>query len=309
MREVIKPPTLMPGDCIAVVAPASNIKRESLLAGVKELEKRGYRVKYQESIFSLERYTAGTVERRVDELHKYFADPEVKAILAARGGYGCNQLLERLDWDLIARNPKIFCGYSDLTSLLVALYQKCSLVTFHGPMVAKDFAGGDSHYDWRSFMKALTRPIPLGQYEPTAVEALWEGRARGRLLGGCLPLLMSLIGTEWELETDGAILFLEDTATKPYQLDRMLLQLRMSGRLRGVRGIVFGEMLDCVQHPAQGYKLQEVLKDATAGLGIPVLYGFRSGHTSRSNLTLPLGVEASLDCHRGLLAVEEAAVL
>lgn len=307
--EVVKPQTLMPGDCIAVVAPASNIKREQLMLGVRELERRGYRVTYQESIFSLERYTAGSIERRVDELHRYFADPEVKAIFAARGGYGSNQLLEHLDWNLIARNPKIFCGYSDITSLLVALYQRCSMVTFHGPMVAKDFAGGEGHYDWRSFMKVLTRPMPAGQYEPGRVEVLWEGHARGRLLGGCLPLLISLIGTEWELQTDDSILFLEDTATKPYQIDRMLLQLRMAGKFRAVRGLIFGEMTDCLQHPEQGYRLQEVIKDATAGLGIPVLYGFRSGHSPHSNLTLPLGVEASLDCYRGLLAVEEAAVI
>ncbi|MCS6886557.1 MAG: LD-carboxypeptidase [Acidobacteriota bacterium] len=306
MKQIIKPQTLLPGDTIAVVAPASNVKRESLEAGVAELKRRGFNAKYREDIFALERYTAGSVRRRVDELHGYFADPEVKAIIAARGGFGSIQLLEHLDWDVIASNPKIFCGYSDISTLSIALYQKCSLVTFHGPMVAKDFA--TENYDWRSFMKALTRPIPVGQYEPGNVEVLCEGRARGRLLGGCLPMVTSLIGTDWELDTDNCILFLEDTAAKPYQIERNLQQLRLAGKLDKVRGIIFGEMTDCIQHPRQGYRLQEMLKDVTSDLGIPVLFGLRSGHSDK-NMTIPLGVEASLDCQRGLLAVEESAVI
>ncbi|MBL8152207.1 MAG: LD-carboxypeptidase [Blastocatellia bacterium] len=305
---VKKPPALMIGDTIAVVAPASNIKREMLAAGIRELQQLGYKVKYKESIFELARYTAGDTKRRSDELNEMLLDPEVKAIFAARGGYGSAKLFDQISPEAIAAGPKILLGYSDITSLLIWFYQKHSWVTFHGPMVAKDFAAGASHYDKRSFTKTLTRPLPAGPLDHKTLEVLHPGRARGRLLGGCLPIIVSSIGTDWELETENAILFLEDTATKPYQIDRMLTHLKMAGKLDSVSGIVFGEMNNCMQHPDQGYSLQEVVKDLTEELGVPVLYGLRSGHSEIGNQTLPFGVEVSLDCEKGILAIEEEAV-
>jgi muramoyltetrapeptide carboxypeptidase len=308
MKNRVKPQRLRPGDTIGVVAPASNIKQEMFTAGVEELRRLGYRLKYNDSITSFTRYTAGTVERRSAELNQMLLDPEVNAVFAARGGYGSMHLLELLDPQLQSTPPKIVMGYSDITALLIALYQKYSWVTFHGPMVAKDFAGGESHYDRDSFSNVLTRASAAGALDCSNTTVLWKGKARGRLLGGCLPLVVSLIGTPWELETEGSILFLEDMATKPFQLDRMITQLRLAGKFRNVCGIVFGEMAGCLQHPNQGYRLEEVLSDLTADLGVPVLFGLRSGHSEVGNITLPLGVEVFLDCDQVALSVMEAAV-
>lgn len=302
------PPALQPGDTIGVVAPASNIKPELLAAGVAELERLGFRVKHLASIAEKARYTAGSEARRAQELNAMLADPEVRAIIAARGGYGSMHLLEALDAPALAGGAKIVMGYSDITALLVALWQRHGWVTFHGPMVAKDFAAGPSHYDHDSFINVLTRPQPAGALNNTGTEVLHAGIAHGRLVGGCLPLLVALMGTPWELDTKETILFLEDTAAKPYQLDRMIMQLKLSGKLRAVRGIVFGEMTDCMQHPQQGYTLTEMLADLTADLNVPVLFGLRSGHSEVGNITVPLGVEAVLDCDQGALTITEAAV-
>lgn len=308
MQEVLLPVALQPGDTIGVVAPASNIKSELLLAGVEELKRLGYQVKYRDSILEKARYTAGSIKRRADEFNEMMADPEVKAIFAARGGYGAVEILEHIDFGAIAEQPKIVMGYSDITVLLIALYQKCNWATFHGPMVAKDFAAGASHYDARSFTKVLTRTLPAGPIDSRDTKILSSGQARGRLLGGCLPLIISLMGTPWELDTTDTILFLEDIGTKPYQIDRMLTQLRLAGKLQMVRGIVFGEMVDCVQHANQGYTIEEVLHDATKDLGIPVLFGLKAGHSEVGNITLPFGVEVVLDCQRGNLAITAPSV-
>ncbi|MEW6735706.1 MAG: LD-carboxypeptidase, partial [Acidobacteriota bacterium] len=247
MQEPLKPPALRPGDTIGVVAPASNLKPHLLKAGCEELERLGFRVKHKESISAQTRYTAGTVARRAEELNSMLVDPEVKAIFAARGGYGSMHLLEHLDTTVLAGGPKIVMGYSDITSLLIALYQQANWVTFHGPMVAKDFAAGPDHYDHNSFFNILTRALPAGRLDCRGTRVLSSGIAEGILLGGCLPLIMSLMGTRWELATAGAILFLEDSGSKPYQIDRWLTQLRLAGKLDNVRGIVFGEMVDCIQ--------------------------------------------------------------
>src|SRR5262249_3903243 len=167
------------------------------------LQRLGYRVKHLDSITEKDRYTAGSAARRADELNRMLADPQVKAVIAARGGYGSMHLLESLDPEALSSGPKIVMGYSDISALLIALYQKHGWVTFHGPMAAKDFAGGESHYDKRSFVKALTRPLPAGPLYCDNTSVLHGGAARGRLLGGCLSLVVSLLGTPWEIDTDG----------------------------------------------------------------------------------------------------------
>lgn len=306
---LIKPPALCPGDMIAIIAPASNLKNDYLQRGVAELERLGFRVKYAPDILDKARYTAGRDERRVRELHEAFADPEVKAVWAARGGYGALRLFDLLDDELLRRNPKIFIGYSDVTALHLRFYRRFGWVTFHGPMAAKDLAGGVEHYDQRTLLGALTASEPLGLIASAPTEWLHSGApVSGRLLGGCLSLIVALQGTPDELDTRGSILFLEDTGVKPYALDRMFQQLKLAGKFDEVRGVVFGEMLDCVQHAEQGYTIQEVLAELTAELKIPVLFGLPSGHSPRGNLTLPLGVQASLDARRGGLVIEESAV-
>jgi muramoyltetrapeptide carboxypeptidase len=309
--SVIKPAALRAGDAVAVVAPASNLKADYLARGVAELERLDFRARYEPGILDKARYTAGDDRRRAAELTRAFADPEIKAVWAARGGYGSMRLFDLLDEDLIGRGPKIFIGYSDMTALSLYFYRRFGWVTFHGPMAAKDLAGGEGHYDRETLIKAITVASPLGEIRSNNTEMLHRGaggRVTGRLLGGCLSLITAMTGAPDELDTRGSILFLEDTATRPYAIDRMLQQLKLSGKFDEVRGIVFGEMTDCVQHSDQGYRIQDVLAECTADLNIPVMFGLPSGHSPRGNLTLPLGVTATLDADRGALSVDEAAV-
>jgi muramoyltetrapeptide carboxypeptidase len=314
--KIMKPPSIKPqalceGDIIGLVAPASNLKSDYLTRGIAEIERLGFRVKHDPSILEKSLYTAGSDERRVGELMRAFADPEVKAVWAARGGYGAMRLLSLLDEDKLRDHPKIFIGYSDMTALHLYFYRRFNWVTFHGPMAAKDLAGGEEHYDRDLLLRAITHAAAPGEIRSEKTEMLHRGaggRVSGRLLGGCLTLISAMMGTPDELDTRDSILFLEDTATKPFALDRMLQQLKLAGKLTDVRGMVFGEMTDCVQHADQGYTVQEVLAECTADLGIPVMFGLPSGHSPRGNLTLPLGVMASLDADRGVLNIDESAV-
>jgi muramoyltetrapeptide carboxypeptidase len=301
----IKPPALRPGDTVGIVAPASNLKRSELEAGCEALRTAGYEPLYFDSILERDLYFAGSLERRIRELAEMFARPDVRAILCARGGYGANYLLEALDLDAIRSNPKIFIGYSDITTLLTYFVDAGGLVTFHGPMAAKDWArtGGVDVASWQAALGGAA-PWELKLGADSGVSGLVEGAVEGILYGGCLSILVASLGTPYEIETDGTILFLEDLAAKPYQVDRMLMQLKLAGKLDGVRGIVFGEMMDCVQNANQGYTLQEVVLRIIADLGVPVAYGLRSGHVTAGNITLPLGVRAALTVRNGVVGLK-----
>lgn len=307
----IKPPAVKSGDTVGIVAPASNLKRADLEAGCEGLRRAGYRPFYFDSIFDQELYFAGSVERRTRELEAMFAREDVKAIVCARGGYGANYLLEALDLEKIKSHPKIFVGYSDLTTLLTYFSDVGGFVTFHGPMVAKDWAHEDG-VDLASWHAALAvnTSWELAPDTASGVIGLVDGAAEGVLYGGCLSILVASLGTPYEIRTEGTILFLEDVAAKPYQIDRMLMQLKLSGKLATVRGIIFGEMRDCVQTAHQGYKLEEVVLRIVGDLGIPVAYGLRSGHVTARNITLPIGVKAGLTVRHGRveLKILEAAV-
>ncbi|HWW15857.1 MAG TPA: LD-carboxypeptidase [Candidatus Dormibacteraeota bacterium] len=307
----VKPPALKPGDTVGVVAPASNVKRADLEAGCEGLRRAGYRPFYLDSILDQELYFAGSVQRRARELEEMFARDEVRAIVCARGGYGANYLLEALDMEKIKAHPKIFVGYSDLTTLLTYFSDAAGLVTFHGPMVAKDWAHHDG-VDLASWQAAVAGTVA---WEPnlgagSRAIGLVEGKAEGILYGGCLSILVASLGTPYEIRTDRTILFLEDVAAKPYQIDRMLMQLKLAGKLDTVRGIVFGEMRDCLQTATQGYTLEEVVLRIVANLGVPVAYGVRSGHVTAGNITLPIGVQAGLTVDDGQveLRILEGAV-
>jgi muramoyltetrapeptide carboxypeptidase len=309
MQSLIKPAALRPGDTVAIVAPASNLKREYLERGVAELARLGFKTKFASDICDKARYTAGNDARRARELMQAFTNPEVKAVWAARGGYGAMRLFGLLDEAVLRAHPKIFIGYSDMTALHCYLMRRFGWVTFHGPMAAKDLAGGADCYDATTLLNALTKDEPMGEIKSDKLAVLHDGETvSGRLVGGCLSLIAALMGTPDELDTRDSILFLEDTGVKPYALDRMIQQLKLAGKFDGVRGLVFGEMLDCVQHVEQGYTIQEVLTELTDGLNIPVMFGLASGHSPRGNLTLPLGIRSTLDVSQGVLAVNEAAV-
>ena len=307
----MKPPALRVGDMVGIVAPASNVKRGDLEAGCEGLRRAGYRPFYFDSILEQDLYFAGSLQRRARELEGMFAREEVRAIVCARGGYGANYLLETLDLEKIKSHPKIFVGYSDVTTLLTYFSDTAGLITFHGPMVAKDWSHEDG-VDLTSWQAALAGTVA---WEPnlgagSGASGLVEGAAEGILYGGCLSILVASLGTPYEIRTAGTILFLEDLAAKPFQIDRMLMQLKLAGKLDGVQGIVFGEMRDCLQTANQGYRLEEVVLRIVGSLGVPVAYGVRSGHVTAGNITLPIGVRAGLTVRGGhvSLRILEAAV-
>ena len=220
-----------------------------------------------------------------------FKREDVDGIICARGGYGTNHLLPRIDLDIIRAHPKFFMGYSDVTTLLTYICDHADLVTLHGPMAVSDreqFARGVFVDDVTSNFK----------YSSAQTEQVVQGSAAGVLYGGCLSMLAASLGTPYEIQTEGTILFIEDIATKPYQIDRMLMQLKLAGKLAGVRGICFGEMVDCVQPGGQDYTLKQSIANVVGDLNIPVGIGLRSGHIAPGqvpNLCLPLGLPVTLN--------------
>lgn len=302
---------LRKGDLVGVAAPAGPVDVERLGRGVRELEALGFAVREAEGVRERRGFTAGSVEARAAQLRQLLADPEVAAIVCARGGEGSGWLLPRLDPELIRANPKPLVGSSDITFLHLA-YGRLGLVGLHGPMVARELADGEAAYDRESLWHALT-----GEGAPYASEAgelrpLVEGSAEGVLRGGCLSILAAAAGTRWALQPEGqpTVLFLEDVDEPPYRIDRMLMQLRASGTFDGVKAVVFGEMKGCSPRPDAGYTLEETLREALDGLKVPVASGLPSGHTTRRHVTLPLGVRARLACSgdEALFEVLEAPV-
>jgi muramoyltetrapeptide carboxypeptidase len=232
------------------------------------------------------------VERRAHEFQEFWRRDDIAALICVRGGYGSNYLLKKLDYSMIAARPKILLGCSDITSLLTAINDRTGLVGFHGPMVAKDIADGTFDLSsWKSALEgAANWRIPT-----VGVEVLHTGKAAGRFYGGCLSMLVASLGTPHEIQTEGSILFIEDIAEKPYRIDRMLMQLRLAGKLEKVSGFVFGEMLDCAPPKGETYNLQQVITRVLAPYNVPIIYGLKSGHVSSGNITLPIGVQAELE--------------
>lgn len=253
-------------------------------------------------------YFSGTTEERLADLHGAFTDPHVAALICTRGGYGSNYLLPGLDLDRIRAHPKPFFAYSDHTAVQTWVLDQTGLVAFHGPMAAADFSQ-ESGVDLASFRTALSG----GLVEAGAAQGmriLRPGRARGIMYGGCLSILTASLGTPYAPHTEGKLLFLEDIGAKPYQIDRMLRQLILAGKFRGVRGFVFGEMLHCVSPGADPNLIEEVILRVLEGLDVPIAVGLRSGHVSGGNVTLPMGIEAELILEDGqpLLRYLEPAV-
>jgi muramoyltetrapeptide carboxypeptidase len=300
----IKPPALAPGDTVGVVAVAAAVEPTHLKRGAAALADCGYRVKLSPYACESAGILACDDHLRARELTAFFRDPEVKAIFAARGGYGSGRLLPLLNFAELARSPKIFVGFSDVTFLLNALFQLGHMVTFHGPMVATDFAHGLSERA-RSHLQEL---LSGGQkLEWQAVEVLRPGIAEGRLIGGCLSVITAMIGTPWQPVFDGRILFLEDTGEKAYRIDRMLVQMRQVGLLDRVAGVVFGSLrpVDTSEH--ERALIAEFVREQTSHLKCPVLLGIESGHGTE-NLTLPLGINVRLDADLRRLTLQEVAV-
>ena len=306
---IVRPAALREGDCIGLAAPASPFREEALHEGVEVLHEMGFRVRYEPRVFERYRYLAGHDAERAAELQALFADPGVKAIFCCRGGYGSQRLLPFLDAAVIRANPKLFMGYSDLTSLLCYLDACCGLAALHGPVVCGDLRQELDPSARRQLKAVLTGDV-VGM-QPTAARqdgltVLRAGDAEGRLLGGCLSVFACAIGTPFQPRTQDAILFLEDRGERLYAIDRLLTTLKLSGLLHGVRGLVFGRF-DRVKADADlPYDVQDVIVDVLGDLQIPILYGFPSGHCSQP-LTLPFGVRAAI--RGGRLVLCESPVM
>ena len=292
-QNLLKPAAPKEGAGIGIVAPASFARQDRIDDGLKALRALSFAPRLSEPAQARgPLFFAGTPEQRLKDLHAAFSDSETQMLMSLRGGYGSNYLLDGVDLDVIRKHPKPFFAYSDLTGLQLHLLDKIGLPAFHGPMMAADLYLEDGVH-LPSFLAAIHgEPYRLGAAE--GLRNLKPGSAGGTLYGGCLSILVSLLGTPWEPQTEGKLLFLEDTGAKPYQIDRMLWQLRNAGKLEGVAGIIFGEMLDCGSPGAEPDLLEQVIRRALADYDGPVAFGLRSGHVSRQNATLTFGVEAEL---------------
>jgi muramoyltetrapeptide carboxypeptidase len=305
---VIRPTSLRSGDKVAIVAPASPFRRDELDRGVAEIAALGFEPVYDDSLFDAAGYVAGSPAVRAAALQRAWEDPSIRGIIAVRGGYGSAQLLPLLDGHAIRKARTVFVGYSDITALLW-LHVQQGIVAFHGPMLEGRLARGVDGYDRRSFLDAVTKPAPLGELAPEGLETLWPGEASGLLVGGTIAQLVSLMGTPWAFTPPrGSVLFLEDVGERPYRLDRMLTQLDQSGVLASASALVFGVFPKC-DEPGGAFRARDVIRAATAPLGVPVLFGFPSGHTPGRTWTLPFGVRARVvGAPRPMLVIEEAAV-
>jgi muramoyltetrapeptide carboxypeptidase len=295
MADLLKPRAAAVGVKAAVLSPASTPDAAKVERGMESLRHLGFLP--MEAPHMLTRgplYFAGTTEQRLLDLHAAFADDTIRVLFSTRGGYGANYLLDDLDMDVLGDHPKPLFGYSDLTALQITLLDTLNLPSFHGPMVSPDFAREDGVH-LPSLLAALSgEPYKVGKAE--GLRLLRTGTdtqpVRGTLYGGCLSILLALLGTAFEPQTEGKILFLEDVGTKPFQIDRMLWQLKQAEKLDGVKAIIFGEMLDCVSPGAPPELLEEVILNALEDFEGPIAIGLRSGHVSRANVTLTLGVDA-----------------
>jgi len=303
-----KPARIRSGDVVGVVAPSGVVAEERLGAGVRVLESLGLRVVAGEFVLARQAYLAGSDAERGADLQRMLDDPTIRAVFCARGGYGAQRIVPTLDLAAVRRQPKPVVGYSDATVLMAALV-RAGVVGIHGPMVAVDLARGLSPRSLAHLERVLSDPSYLWEVEvPLSIR---PGRATGRLLGGTLSVLATTLGTPYAPDLDGAVLFLEDVHEWPYTLDRLLTQLRQSGKLDRVAGVVFGTMAACVT--LDGVSAVEVIRDAFAGAPYPVGFGLPAGHdpadSGVENLALPLGVEVELDVDRGRLAALEPAVV
>lgn len=300
------------GDTIGIVATSSPVDQELLPKAIAEVEALGYKVKVGETCKqSYGGYLAGTPEQRADGLNAMFADDEVDGILCLRGGYGAPQILPLLDYDCIAQNPKLFVGYSDITSLHTVFGQNANLATLHGPMAASDLAHGLDDWSKSYLIRALSEPEPLGDLiNPPGEEivCMVEGCASGPVVGGNLTLVAALMGTPYQLDTRGKLLFLEEIDEEPYRVDRMLSQMALGGLFEDCAGVIFGTWTNCEPKKREGFSVWDVVQNIVVPYQKPTIWNIQIGHGA-VNMALPLGVEATLDATAGKLTIEESVTI
>ena len=311
---VVKPFVLKPGATIGVVSPASRPPDEDVYQqGILYLKKLGYKVVESEHVLERRGYLAGADADRAGDLNNMFRDPAIDAIFCSRGGYGAPRIIDQIDFDAIRKNPKIFVGYSDITSLNLAIWKMTGLVTFSGSMVAIEMGRGIEPFTEQYFWQSLTVVDPVATLlnpPETPTKVFMPGKAEGILLGGCLSLINVLLGTPYCPDFAGAILYIEDIDEEPYRIDRYLAQLKLAGILNQVAGIVIGQFIDCVpQDPEKPVlAIDEIFHDYFDPLKIPVVSDFAYGHGPIKH-TMPVGVQAIVDTDRGGLIISESAVI
>lgn len=311
-RTPQKPASLKPGDTIAVISPAGATENpDAFERGIALLETMGFRVRLFPHARNRRLYLAGTDAERLADLHAAFEDPDVKGILCARGGYGCMRLLPGLDWDRITRNPKALIGFSDVTALLLPIYQRTGLIGFYGPMLTSNLVHGESYSQTELFRLVGGPPdifpveIPWTIPNRDAYHAFRPGVAEGPLIGGNLSLLAALCGTPNQPRTEGHILFIEDWKEKYYTLDRQFEQLKQAGLFDGILGLLLCDFSEIEPEPEQS--LPDFLKALTDFAGVPSGYGFSVGHGEQT-ATLPIGCMARFDAASGALTLLESPV-
>ncbi len=316
--NIIYPKALFSGARIGVISPSSSLSRENFFRMIDNFSKLGFEMIYTDNLRVKKGFLAGTDHQRLDDLHRMFEDDSIDGIICSRGGYGAGRLLNDIDFELIAKHPKVFIGYSDITALLLAIHKQTGLVCFHGP-------NGDSTYSifseerFRSLILEkeegyqLSKDDPsLPEEMPTSFKEIHSGVAKGPLIGGNLTLISTLMGTPYEADFEDRIVFLEDIGESPYRIDRMLTQLLLAGKFEKARGIMLGNFVDCEVEPEDpdfpdSFSLEEVISERLGRLNIPVVMGMPFGHIKENGI-LPLGVEAELDAGNGTLTLMKAAV-
>jgi len=298
---LLKPRPLKKGERIGVIAPAGPVKQDEIQPGINLLKSYGHSVTMAPHLYDEKGYLAGEDRVRLEDLHTMFHDRDVKLIICARGGYGSLRIIDKVDFSLIQKNPKIFVGYSDITAILLAIYKQTGLVTFHGPVVRDLHKNNNKNLD--SLMTVVSANEKL-MVDLTGGRVLRPGKVKGRLLGGNLSLISSLVGTRFMPSLAGAILFLEEKGESLYRLDRMLTHLKLSGSLDLLGGLMVGRFEDCGDIPA----IDRLLLDMVSGLDIPVISGLPVGH-GRENMTLPLGLPLVLDTDMMTLTSSESSFI
>jgi len=306
---MLKPRPLVPGDRLAVVAPASPFDRDEFDRGIEEIRRLGFVPTYDDSVFARSRYLAGSPDLRAASIRAAWRDPAVAGLIGARGGYGSAQILPLLDPAEVRRARKPLIGYSDLTALLTFLTITCEMVAFHGPMLTGRLGRGAAGYDRDSFERALLKTQPMGELAPDGVETVRHGEAAGPLLGGTITQLLASLNTPFAFNPPpGHVLLLDEIGERPYRLDRMVTQLRQAGILARARAIVIGELPRC-DEPSGDLTARSVVHALLADFPGPVIIGFPTGHTTGPAMTLPLGVTCRVVAGpRPRLVIEESAV-
>lgn len=307
---MIKPKPLRKGDTIGLIGPSSPTPLERINPTVKELENLGFKVVVGASCYGQHGYLSGRDDIRAKDIKEMFKNKYIDGIWCIRGGYGTPRILDMLDYDAIRSNPKVFIGYSDITALHIAINQQCNLVTFHGPMASTEVFHKLDNFTYEYLTRNVMDTEALGRInnpKDVSIKKLVPGNCEGKLIGGNLSLVSATIGTDYEIDTKGKILFLEDVDEEPYRIDRMLTQLRLAGKLNDAKGFILGDWSNCVSNePEKSLTLMEVFNEIIVPLGKPTIYNLMAGHC-KPMITLPFGVNAKLDADNKSLFIYEGA--